>query len=72
MNRRVRGVGDHATIQRWVVKYSPPLATVFHYCKRPVYVSWRMEGREAHEAAMKSYHEAHGTTVTNSASDILK
>jgi transposase-like protein len=39
-----RGVEvDHATIQRWVVKYSPPLEEAFHRCKRPVWVSWRMD-----------------------------
>jgi putative transposase len=39
-----RGVGvDHATIQRWVVKYSPPLEAAFHRRKRPVRVSWRMD-----------------------------
>ena len=39
-----RGVEvDHATIQRWVVKYSPELAEAFHRRKRPVWVSWRMD-----------------------------
>jgi transposase-like protein len=39
-----RGVPiDHATIQRWVVKYSPLLEAAFHRRKRPVYVSWRMD-----------------------------
>src|SRR5262245_56937019 len=39
-----RGVSvDHATIQRWVVKYSPPLEEAFHHRKRPVWVSWRMD-----------------------------
>jgi transposase-like protein len=39
-----RGVPiDHATIQRWVVKYSPQLEEVFHRRKRPVWVSWRMD-----------------------------
>ncbi len=32
-----RGVSvDHATIQRWVVKYSPPLKETFNHHKRPV------------------------------------
>ena len=32
-----RGVSvDHATIQRWVVKYSPLLEEAFHRRKRPV------------------------------------
>ena len=39
-----RGVPvDHATIQRWVVKYSPQLEEVFHRRKRPVWVSWRLD-----------------------------
>jgi len=39
-----RGVSvDHATLQRWVVQYSPPLAMAFHRHKRPVWVSWRMD-----------------------------
>src|SRR5437899_12585469 len=39
-----RGVHvDHSTINRWVVKYSPPLEEVFHNHKRPVWVSWRMD-----------------------------
>src|SRR5262245_5461458 len=39
-----RGVPvDHATIQRWVVKYSSLLEEAFHRRKRPVWVSWRMD-----------------------------
>jgi putative transposase len=39
-----RGVSvDHATINRWVVKYSPQLEAAFHRRKRPVWVSWRMD-----------------------------
>src|SRR4030095_12250510 len=39
-----RGVPvDHATIQRWVVKYSPQLEEAFHRRKRPVGRRWRME-----------------------------
>jgi putative transposase len=39
-----RGVPvDHATIQRWVVKYSPQLEEAFLRRKRPVWVSWRMD-----------------------------
>ena len=34
---------DHATIQRWVVKYSPQLEEAFRRRKRPVWVSWRMD-----------------------------
>jgi putative transposase len=39
-----RGVElDHATIGRWVIKYSPQLEEAFHRRKRPVWVSWRMD-----------------------------
>jgi transposase-like protein len=39
-----RGVSvDHATINRWVIKYSPQLEETFHRRKRPVWVSWRMD-----------------------------
>src|SRR5499426_1755468 len=34
---------DHATIQRWVVKYSPQLEEAFHRRKRPVGRRWRMD-----------------------------
>ena len=39
-----RGVSvDHATINRWVIKYSPHLAEAFHRRKRPVGISWRLD-----------------------------
>jgi putative transposase len=39
-----RGVElDHATINRWVIKYSPLLEEAFHRRKRPVWISWRMD-----------------------------
>jgi len=39
-----RGVSiDHATIQRWVVKYSPQLEQAFHRHKRAMWISWRMD-----------------------------
>jgi putative transposase len=117
-----RGVPvDHATIQRWVVKYSPLLEEAFHRRKRSVWLSWRMDetyikvkgkwwylyhavdkhghtidflltehrdkeaalrflkkairrnglpetitidGSGANEAAIKSYNEAYGTTIS--------
>jgi putative transposase len=37
---RERGVRvDHSTVNRWVIKYSPPLENAFHRRKRPVWVS---------------------------------
>ena len=39
-----RGVHvEYSTINRWVIKYSPPLDEAFHRRKRPVWVSWRMD-----------------------------
>jgi putative transposase len=39
-----RGVSvDHATINRWVIKYSPQLEEAFHRRKRPAGSSWRMD-----------------------------
>jgi putative transposase len=39
-----RGVSvDHATINRWVLKYTPLLEEAFHRRKRPVGRSWRMD-----------------------------
>jgi putative transposase len=39
-----RGVElDHATIHRWVIKYSPLLEEAFHRRKRPVWGSWRLD-----------------------------
>jgi putative transposase len=41
---RERGVPvDHATVNRWVIKYSPPLEEAFHRQKRSVWISWRMD-----------------------------
>jgi hypothetical protein len=39
-----RGVPvDYATVQRWVVTYSPLLEAAFHRRKRPVWVRWQMD-----------------------------
>jgi putative transposase len=41
---RERGVPvDHATVNRWVIKYSTQLEEAFHHRKRPVWASWRMD-----------------------------
>jgi transposase-like protein len=37
------GAVDPATIQRWLVKYSPQLEEALHRRKRPVWISWRMD-----------------------------
>ena len=38
-----RGLGvDHATIQRWVVRYTPELEKSFHRKKRNIGKSWRL------------------------------
>ncbi len=39
-----RGLGvDHATIQRWVIKYTPELGKSFHRKKRSIGTSWRLD-----------------------------
>jgi transposase-like protein len=39
-----RGINvDHATVNRWVIKYSPQLEAQFHRRKRFVWTSWRMD-----------------------------
>jgi hypothetical protein len=39
-----RGVTvDHATINRWLLKYSPQLEAACHRRKRPVWLSWRLD-----------------------------
>jgi putative transposase len=114
------GFVDHATVNRWVITYSPPLEEAFHHRKRPAGSSWRLDetsirvtgewrylsravdkqgqtidfllteqrdqeaalrflkkairrhgvpekitidGSEANEAALKRYHEEHGTAI---------
>ena len=34
---------DHATLNRWVAKYSPLLEEAFHHRRLPVWGSWRMD-----------------------------
>lgn len=34
---------DHATVNRWVVQYSPVLETVFRKFKKPIGKSWRVD-----------------------------
>ncbi|OYR32470.1 DDE domain protein [Brucella lupini] len=34
---------DHATLNRWVIRYSPQIATQAHMRKRPTARSWRVE-----------------------------
>ena len=51
-----RGVHvDHATLNRWVVKYSPPLEEAFHRRKRPVWLSWRMDETDIKVKGQWSY-----------------
>jgi len=39
-----RGVNvDHATLNRWVIKYSPPIAVAAKNRKHAVATSWRMD-----------------------------
>jgi len=40
---RERGIhGEHATINRWGIKHSPPREEASHRGKRPVWRRWRM------------------------------
>ena len=34
---------DHATVNRWVIKDTPQLEKEFHWRKRLVWTSWRMD-----------------------------
>jgi transposase-like protein len=39
-----RGVEvDHATVNRWVIKYSPQIEKAFRQRKHPVGISWRLD-----------------------------
>src|SRR5215471_18459447 len=63
-----RGVAvDHSTIQRGVVKYSPPLEEAFHRRKRPVWVGWRMDETYIKIKGQRSYLyravDKHGQTI---------
>src|SRR5881409_2124892 len=50
-----RGVPvDHATIQRWVVKYSPLLEAAFHRRKRSVWLIWRMDETYLNDHQLKA------------------
>lgn len=43
-NMAERGVQvDHATLNRWVVKYSPDIAKMVQARKQPIAGSWRMD-----------------------------
>jgi len=63
-----RGVPvDHATVQRWVVKDSPLLEAAFHYRKRLVWVSWRLDETYIKEKGQWRYLyravDKHGHTI---------
>jgi transposase-like protein len=58
-----RGVsGDHATINRWVVKYSPQLEQAFHRRECPVWRSRHMD--ETYMCATKHKDERGGNPMT--------
>src|SRR5919109_1150858 len=63
---------DHATVNRWVVQYSPQLEEAFYRRKRPVWISWRLdepylrvtgEGRSLYRAVDK-YGQTIGFLLT--------
>ena len=44
-----RGVElDHATVNRWVIKYSPALEAKLRKSKKPVGKSWKMDETDLH------------------------
>jgi hypothetical protein len=56
---RERGVHvDHATINRWVIRYRPPLEQAFHRRKRPVWLSWRLDETYRYCWRMRPPHPA--------------
>ena len=61
------GLVDHATIQRWVVQYSPPLEEALHRRKRAVWLSWRMDEPASKGKGQGRYRyravEKHGQTL---------
>jgi transposase-like protein len=34
---------DHATVNRWVITYSPQLEAAFHRRKQQVWIRWRLD-----------------------------
>jgi putative transposase len=56
---------DHATINRWVLKYSPQLEAAFHRRKRPVWVSWRMDETYRYCWRMELPYPASAATATH-------
>jgi len=66
--RLERGVHmDHATINRWVVTYSPQLEEAFHRRTRPVWLSWRLDETDIKVQGPGRYLdravEKHGQTI---------
>ena len=63
-----RGISvDHATVGRWVIRYSPELLERFNQCKRPVSREWHMD--ETHIKVQGQWRylyraiDSHGDTV---------
>ena len=60
-----RGVAvDHATLNRWVIKYAPEFEKAFRRVRRPVGRSWRMDESvprtHSQSAGMRCYIEDEG------------
>ena len=63
-----RGVGiDHATLNRWVVKYAPLIAMEAHKRKQKTAVSWRMDETYIKVKGKSTYYyraiDKHGKTL---------
>ena len=63
-----RGLGvDHATIQRWVIKYTPELERSFQRKKRPIGGRWRLDETYIKVKGMWTYYyravDKQGNTV---------
>src|SRR6266446_5307187 len=57
---------DHATVQRWVEKYSPLLEEAFHRSKRSVWVSWRMDETVRRIGCMEEHSHRLSESLGNS------
>jgi putative transposase len=58
---------DHATVDRWVVQYSPLLEAAFHRRKRPLWLSWRLDETDIRVKSAWTYLyravDKHGHTI---------
>ena len=67
---------DHATLNRWVIRYSPLIASEAQKKKQPVSTSWRMDetyikvkGEHAYLYLDFGLNERHSNTLHKNGSD---